>query len=281
MAAGNLNSGAAAVRKIGCILAVALLGGCVHHTFAPGPGMSAMDFEPDTAQCRLFARGSRSGFAFAAVGSPKYVGAAMGGAALGYAIGSAIEKNQNFNDCMQARGWRVADGKSAGDPAMSASLAQAPIVQPAVATTGQPPIVLAIADAKPAVDPAMSVAPPPPFVQPAVATMIGQPPIVLASTRTSAPARNELLVRAADVTSVMADSVHLGRPRGVMILSVGMGGAAMVAGLREQDVILDFNGVPISSMSDMQRALVAVVPSSTVLANIWRDNTERMVEIRF
>ena len=85
--------------KIGCLIALPLLlGGCVQHAFAPGPGMSAADFEPDSAQCRLFARGARSGFAFGAVGSPKFVGASMGGAALGYAIGSAVEMNQNFND---------------------------------------------------------------------------------------------------------------------------------------------------------------------------------------
>jgi hypothetical protein len=33
----------------------------------------------------------------------------MGSAALGYGIASAIEENQNFNDCMQAKGWRVVD----------------------------------------------------------------------------------------------------------------------------------------------------------------------------
>lgn len=109
-----------------CLLVSAvLLGGCVTHSFVPGPGMATIDFEPDSAQCRLFARGARTGFAFGAAGSPRFVGAAMGGAAIGYAIGSAIEKNQNFNDCMQARGWRVADGQVASDPAMVGTLAHA------------------------------------------------------------------------------------------------------------------------------------------------------------
>jgi hypothetical protein len=103
-------------------VAAALLGGCVTHTFAPGPGMSALDFEPDSAQCRLFARGARTGFAFGAAGSPKFVGAAMGGAAVGYAIGSAIEQNQNFNDCLQARGWRIADGQATSNPSMAGKL---------------------------------------------------------------------------------------------------------------------------------------------------------------
>jgi hypothetical protein len=72
--------------------------------------MSALDFEPNSAQCRLFARGSQRDFAFSAAGSRQYVAGATLGAALGYGVASAIEQNQNLNDCMIARGWRVADG---------------------------------------------------------------------------------------------------------------------------------------------------------------------------
>jgi hypothetical protein len=239
------------MRRLGCLLVVTLLAGCVTHTFAPGSGMSASDFEPDSAQCRLFARGSRTGFAFGAAGSPKFVGAAMGGAALGYAIGSAIEKNQNFNDCMQAHGWRVTDGQQASDPSMVARLANAEPPQSA-----------------------------PPSVQPPFTPMTGQPSIVLAST--SAPAaRNLLYIRAATVTPEMARDVRLDPPRGVMVLSVGTTGAAMAAGMLERDVILDFNGSPVSGESDMQRSLAAVAPGSTIIADIWRNGTERPITIHF
>jgi hypothetical protein len=61
--------------------ALLLLGSCVTHNFAPGPGMAASDFEPESARCRLFARGADPGFAFGAVGSPQFVGGAMAGAA--------------------------------------------------------------------------------------------------------------------------------------------------------------------------------------------------------
>ena len=45
------------MRKVGCIIILPLmLAGCVQHTFAPGPGMSAADFGPESAQCRLFRR---------------------------------------------------------------------------------------------------------------------------------------------------------------------------------------------------------------------------------
>lgn len=87
--------------------------------------MLASDFEAQSAQCRLFASGDAPGFAFAASGLPKFVGASMGGAALGYAIGSEIRMNQKSNDCMIARGWAVTDGKSS-EPAMAGSVATSP-----------------------------------------------------------------------------------------------------------------------------------------------------------
>jgi hypothetical protein len=110
-----------------------LVTSCVHHAFAPGPGQTAWDFEPDAAKCRLFARGAGSGYSFAAAGSPRFVASYSAGAALGVGIASAIEQNENFNDCMQARGWRIADGKA---PVPEATLA---IPIPAAPLPSPPP----------------------------------------------------------------------------------------------------------------------------------------------
>ena len=239
--------------KVRCIVILPLmLAGCVQHTFAPGPGMSAGDFAPEFAQCRLFARGARSGFGFAAAGSPQFVGASMGGAALGYAIGSAIEMNRNFNDCMEARGWRIADHTQSAQGPMAAALA-----------TPKPP---ASPPATPAAAPQLSLV-----------AAANQPPTVLATT--TAPVRRiDLLVRGVDVTAALADALHLSPPRGVMIMSVGTGGAAMAAGLHEGDVILDFYGSPVTGVSDMQRSLNQVAPGTTVEARVWRNGAERSVE---
>jgi hypothetical protein len=128
------------VRKIVLGL-VLLLGGCVTHTFAPGPGMSSINFGPDSARCRIMARGATRDFQVAAFGSPKFVAASTGGAALGYAIGSAVEQNSNFNDCMEANGWRIADGQqpatvtTAANTVVSAQLPEAPTI---LSTTSQP-----------------------------------------------------------------------------------------------------------------------------------------------
>lgn len=123
----------------GLILA---LSGCVDHTFAPGPGMSVVSFEPDAARCRLMARGMRSGFGFAAAGSQNFVAASVGGAVLGYAIGSAVEQNANYNDCMEARGWRIADGSrplAVVTPVASFQPASALVSPATVASPAAPP----------------------------------------------------------------------------------------------------------------------------------------------
>jgi S1-C subfamily serine protease len=74
----------------------------------------------------MIARGLVPGYSFEAAGSPRYVAAATAGAALGAAIGTAVSENQNFNDCMEARGWRIADGPpsaTTGAGPMTATLA--------------------------------------------------------------------------------------------------------------------------------------------------------------
>jgi hypothetical protein len=86
--------------------------GCAHQ-FVPGTGMDASQLGPDSAKCRLFARGSQQGFSASASGSPKFVGAYMGGAMLGYAIGTAVQTAQNFDDCMLAQGYQIVPDKAA------------------------------------------------------------------------------------------------------------------------------------------------------------------------
>ena len=64
------------------------------------PGGTQAEFNQDSARCRLLARGMNSGD-FYAEGSPKFVAAA----ALGNAIGTAINQQGNYRDCMMAVGY--------------------------------------------------------------------------------------------------------------------------------------------------------------------------------
>jgi hypothetical protein len=85
--------------------------------------MSAADVEPAKARCSLVARHGGSGFA--AYGSPSFVL----GAAIGDAIGEGIRAQQDFNDCMEASGWRIADGQTAAAPSVAAPQLRAILIE--------------------------------------------------------------------------------------------------------------------------------------------------------
>src|SRR5690242_7264487 len=85
------------------------LGACAPHNYMPGPGMSAAELGPDEARCRLFARGTRPDTSFEAWGSPRDVAIATGAAVLLGGSSTAVHDSETVDDCMQARGWRIAD----------------------------------------------------------------------------------------------------------------------------------------------------------------------------
>jgi hypothetical protein len=89
------------------------LGACAVHNWEPGPGVDAADFDAARARCSIFAR--HSGGGFVAIGSENYVA----GATLGHAIGETVRTQRDFNDCMLASGWRIADARSAATPGES------------------------------------------------------------------------------------------------------------------------------------------------------------------
>jgi hypothetical protein len=72
----------------------------------------------------MFARGESTsgGFAAGAAGSPRFVGAYIGRAALGYGFGTAVRANHDFNDCMFAAGWISHYHRADADPALSRRL---------------------------------------------------------------------------------------------------------------------------------------------------------------
>lgn len=91
-------------RPLTCVLMVLLsLAGCAPHTWVAGPNANPADFSQARAQCSLMAR--HGGGGFYASGSTRFVV----GAAIGNAIGEAIRTKADFDDCMQASGWLIAD----------------------------------------------------------------------------------------------------------------------------------------------------------------------------
>ena len=87
----------------GVCLFAAGLSGC-SHTWAPGPGVAAIDYGPTSARYRIMARHGSSGVS--AYGSPRFVA----GAVVASVVADAFRANADFNDCMQANGFVIADG---------------------------------------------------------------------------------------------------------------------------------------------------------------------------
>jgi hypothetical protein len=130
--AGGNRTGTMCMRRhsITVLLGIGImsLGACASHTYAPGPGMSAAQFGPDSARCRLFAEGTRPNTSFEAYGSPKTVAVEAGTMLLLGGIATAVHDSEAYDNCMQADGWLVADKATAGPN----------VVQP-VATMGAVP----------------------------------------------------------------------------------------------------------------------------------------------
>jgi S1-C subfamily serine protease len=232
-------------------LATLVLSGCVHHTFAPGPGMSALDFEPDQAKCRIFARHATSDYEVSAYGSPKFVAAYTASAALAGAIGSAIEQNQNFNDCMQARGWRIADSQTQPTGPMSASLAR----------------------------PAQFLTPAAPM--PATEQYAAQHDMTSAPTIAGTIQRREFGARVDMVSSMVANDLQLSPARGLLIRALAQQGAAATAGLHEGDVILSFGHMEVVTVPQMQTLLAQTSGGQAVPVGIWRNGREQTFSIVF
>lgn len=121
----------------GPLLAVVALSvcACSYPHFVPGPGMSALDLEPDQARCRLIARGLSPGFEYGASGSTRDVAAYMAAATIASGIETAIQNNMNYNDCMEARGWRVAEKEPDDGVVTVPRVAEAPVAMNVVTST--------------------------------------------------------------------------------------------------------------------------------------------------
>jgi hypothetical protein len=105
-----------------------LLGGCAYHTYAPGPGMSALDLGPDSEHCHQSAQSTRPDTSFQASGSPRSIAVAAAIGLIGGAITTAIHDSQAYDNCMLSNGYLIADGATGGPT----------LVQPVVATDAVP-----------------------------------------------------------------------------------------------------------------------------------------------
>jgi serine protease Do len=95
-----------------------------------------------------------------------------------------------------------------------------------------------------------------------------------------APGRSYLGVDIQDVTTDRVSALKLKDERGVEITMVDADAPAGKAGLKEHDVILDFNGTTVESEEQLRRLIREVPPGRTVTLGISRDGNPMKINVQ-
>ena len=83
--------------------------------------------------------------------------------------------------------------------------------------------------------------------------------------------RGWLGVRIQVVTKEIADSEKLGEPRGALVASVADKSPSDKAGIKDGDIILEFNGTKIKEMKELPKIVAQTEVGKTVEVKIWRN----------
>ena len=81
------------------------------------------------------------------------------------------------------------------------------------------------------------------------------------------------------VTSDLAESYGMDRPRGAAVGSVTEGGPAAKAGIKPDDVILAVNGHAVENSVELPGMIAAIKPGTTAQLDVWRDKASRKVSV--
>src|SRR5262249_45766346 len=81
------------------------------------------------------------------------------------------------------------------------------------------------------------------------------------------------------ITKELADGFGLPKAQGALVNSVEKGGPAEKAGVEPGDVILRFDGKPVTSSEDLPRIVGATKPGAKVTMQIWRNKATRDVQV--
>ena len=81
------------------------------------------------------------------------------------------------------------------------------------------------------------------------------------------------------VTQEIAESLGLDGQRGAFVSNLNPNGPAKKAGIQEGDIILKFNGVQISQMSDLPRLVGETDIGTLAVVEVWRKNILKEIEV--
>lgn len=84
--------------------------------------------------------------------------------------------------------------------------------------------------------------------------------------------RGMLGVNIGAVTRDLADAFGMPRAQGALVQGVSKGSAAEKAGIKEGDVITQFNGRTVEDSRDLPRYVTSVRPGTPSKVQVWRDN---------
>jgi serine protease Do len=97
--------------------------------------------------------------------------------------------------------------------------------------------------------------------------------------KTGKVTRGRLGVQIGDVSKDVAESLGLGKARGVEVSLVEAGGPAEKAGVKVGDIILKFNGTAIERSADLPRLVGATPIGSRAVVTVWRRGTQQDIPV--
>ncbi|HEX8290764.1 MAG TPA: DegQ family serine endoprotease, partial [Pyrinomonadaceae bacterium] len=91
--------------------------------------------------------------------------------------------------------------------------------------------------------------------------------------------RGMLGVNIQNVSADLAASLGLGRARGTIVSGVTPGGPADRAGIKRGDVIVAFNGTPVTDNNTLRNAVARTQPGNTATLTVSRDGREQQLRV--
>ena len=91
--------------------------------------------------------------------------------------------------------------------------------------------------------------------------------------------RGRLGVEISEVSKDVAESLGLGRARGVEVARVEAGGPAEKGGIKVGDIILKFNGTAIERTGDLPRLVGASTIGSRAVVTVWRKGAQQDIPV--